>query len=133
MNGIYSFYKELDMSLFVRIYHHHGLCWQWTKKMGYMGRRMWNFFHVLCNVSYFAHVNLMEDFLQNSPSMIHSSIYMSFIDTLVYGELPSPHDLVVHVQVFLCLLVLGRADIISSMFWTTTQGWVTLGIYPHQY
>ena len=77
-------------------------------------------------MSYFAHVNLMEHFLQNSLSMIHSSIYMSFVDTLVYGELPSPHDLVVHVQVFLCLLVLGRADIISSMFWTTTQGWVMI-------
>ena len=29
-------------------------------------------------------------------TMIHSSIYMSSVDTLVYGELPSSHDLVVH-------------------------------------
>ena len=28
--------------------------------------------------------------------------------------------------------VLGQADVTSSVFWTTTQGWVTLSVYPHQ-
>ena len=69
---------------------------------------MWNFFHVSCNMSYFAHVNLMEDFPQNSLSMIHSSINMSSVDTLVYGELPSSHDLVVHGRAPLCLLFLDK-------------------------
>ena len=69
---------------------------------------MWNFFHVSCNVSYFAHVNLMEDFPQNSLSMIHSSTYMSSVDTLVYGKPPSLHDLVVHGRAPLCLLFLDK-------------------------
>ena len=94
---------------------------------------MWNFFHVSCNVSYFSHVSLMEDFLQNSPSMIHSSMYMSSIDTLVYGEFPSLHDLVVYGRVLLYILVLGQADIISSVLWMTTQGRITLGAYPHYF
>ena len=69
---------------------------------------MWNFFHISCNVSYFAHVNLMEDFPQNSLSMIHSSIYMSSVDTLVYGKPPSSYDLVVHGRAPLCLLFLDK-------------------------
>ena len=69
--------------------------------MGYMGRRMWNFFLISCNVLYFVHMSLMEDFLQNSPSMIHSSMCMSSVDILVYEELPSLHDLVVHVHVLM--------------------------------
>ena len=69
---------------------------------------MWNFFHVSCNVSYFAHVSLIEDFLQNLPSMIHSSMYMSSVDILVYGEFTLLHDLVVHVRVFM-----------SSRSWTS--------------
>ena len=28
--------------------------------------------------------------------------------------------------------VLGQADVTSSVFWTTTQGRVTLSVYPHQ-
>ena len=66
-----------------------------------MGCCMWNFFHASCNVSYFAHVSLMDDFLQNSPSMIHLSMYMSSVDLLIYGEFPLLHDLVVHVRVFM--------------------------------
>ena len=69
--------------------------------MGNMERCIWNFFHVLCNVLNFAYVNLTEDFLQNSPSMIHLSMYMSSVDTLIYGEFPLLHDLVVHVRVFM--------------------------------
>ena len=99
--------------------------------MGCMGHRTWNFFHISCNVSHLAHVNLMEYFLQNSPSIIHSSMYMSSIDTLVYGELPSWHDLVVDGRVPLCVLTLRQADMISSVFWTTTQGQITLSTYPH--
>ena len=59
-------------------------------------------------MSYFGHVSLMEDFLQNSPSMIHSSMYMSSIDILIYGKFPLLHDLVVHVRVFM-----------SSRSWTS--------------
>ena len=43
----------------------------------------------------------MDDFLQNSPSMIHLSMYMSSVDLLVYGEFPLLHDLVVQVRVFM--------------------------------
>ena len=76
--------------------------------MGYMGRHMWNFFHISCYVSHFAHVSLMEDFLQYLPSMIHSSMYMSSVDILVYGEFPLLHDLIIHVRVFM-----------SSRSWTS--------------
>ena len=99
--------------------------------MGYMGSCMWNFFHVSCNVSYFAHVSLVEDFLQNSPSMIHSSMCMSSVDILVYEEFPSLHDLVIHVHVF-----------ISSFSWTSWYNFLLCldgdtrtnnpCIYPHQ-
>ena len=60
---------------------------------------------------------LLEDFLQKSPSIIYSSMYMSFVDILVYGEFYSWHDLVVYGQVLLCVLFLGQADITSSLFW----------------
>ena len=37
-----------------------------------------------------------------------SLVYMSSIDTLIYGELPSSHDLAVHGRAPLCLLFLDE-------------------------
>ena len=82
-------------------------------------------------MSYSTHVNLMEDFIHNSPSIIHSSMYMSSVDILVYGEFYSWHDLVFYGRVLLCVLILGRANITSSLFWTAMQGRTTLSAYPH--
>lgn len=57
---------------------------------------------------------------------------MSSIDTLVYGELLSWHDLVVYGRVPSYAFIPGRANVISSVLWTTTRGWITLGAHPHQ-
>ena len=53
-------------------------------------------FQVSCNVSYFAYVSLIENFPQNSPSIIWSSMHLSSIDHLVYRELPSLYNLVIN-------------------------------------
>ena len=74
--GFTPFYRELVVSLLAWIHHHRGWCWWLIKKIGYMEGSMWNFFHVLSNVSCFVYVKLMEDFLQNSPSIIWSSTYL---------------------------------------------------------
>ena len=65
---------------------------------------------------------VMNDFLLNSPSIIHSSMYNSSIDILIYGKFPSLYDLGVYGRVPLCVLVLRQADVISSVFWMMTQG-----------
>ena len=90
--------------------------------MGYMERCMWNSFHVLYNMSYFTYVNLMEDFPQNSPSIICSFMYLSSVDHLVYRELPMLYNLVIN----------GRVGIILAALWTMTHGWVILSVNPHQ-
>ena len=95
--------------------------------MGYMGRHTWNFFHVLCNVLYFAHVNLMGDFLQNSPSMIYSSMHNSSIDILIYGGFPLSYDLVVYGRV----LIPGQGGVVSYVLGTTTLGRIILSAHPH--
>ena len=84
--------------------------------MGYMERSTWNSFHVSSNVLYFVYVNLMEDFPQNSSSIFCSPMYLSFVDKLVYGELPSLYNSVVNGWVSLYVLVLGRADISVAFF-----------------
>ena len=104
----------------------------YQKKIGYMRLCTWNFFHVSCNVSYFAYVNLMEDFSWNSPSVIHSSVFMLSLNILVHGEFPSWPNSVVYGRISLCVLVLGRAKVVSSMLWMTKQGWIILGTHPHQ-
>ena len=73
---------------------------------------MWNSFLVLYNMSYFTYVNLMEDFPQNSPSIICSFMYLSSVDHLVYRELPMLYNLVIN----------GRVGIILAALWTMTHG-----------
>ena len=76
---------------------------------------MWNFFHVSCNVSYFAYVNLIEDFLQNSLSMILLSIYMSSVDTLF-------HVIVVPLQVSISFSSLQRNIKYWVSHWANLNG-----------
>ena len=90
--------------------------------MGYMERCMWNSFLVLYNMSYFTYVNLMEDFPQNSPSIICSFMYLSSVDHLVYRELPMLYNPVIN----------GRVGIILAALWTMTHGRVILSVNPHQ-
>ena len=126
MNRIYRFYGELDVGLLAWIHHHRGWCWWLMKKMGCMMRSTWNSFPVSSNKSYFVYVNLMENFPQNSPSIIWSSMYLSSVDKLIYGGLPSLYNSAINGRVFLYVLVLGLVDISLAMLWTMTQGWVIL-------
>ena len=47
---------------------------------------------------------------------------MLSLNILVHGEFPSWPNSVVYGRISLCVLVLGRAKVVSSMLWMTKQG-----------